>query len=576
MPCCAAFDKSRHGQHSAVMKENSPHRARFDHIMQLIQQGALNEAQTLVDKLRRLTPRDGNILNLAAWLATLRGDHSRAIALYKQVLVQHPDQPALRFNLHRAEAIIAENNQDIPAALTALHRAAVLVPQDGQVAAQIALLERQACLFTATTQPTTNLLNPAAAMVLLDDSHAQYKNACHWAQQQFSAIKPLPPRTHHNNTGCPIRLGFLSSDWHDHATAYLIAEIFELLDPQRFTPFIYNYGHQEPTAIRRRIQTACPHFHGGHGMDSAAIASRIRADAIDILIDLKGYTRGGRLDILAYRPAPLQLHWLGFPGTLGCPFIDYFIADTTVLPPSLRPDFSENILYLPNSYQCNDRKRPLPTALPRSVYGLPDHALVFASFNQTYKLHPNLLQIWAHILQQTPQSVLWLLASNITAPDHIRAFFAAHGVAPERLFFARPTTLHDHLQRYHHVDIALDTFPIGGHTTTSDALWLGVPVVTMAEQSFVSRVAASLLHATGQDSLITTTQADYQALALALARDAHRRAAIKHALTTNRHHWPLFDSENFVTLLMGRLELIWVRHQQGLPPEDSPIHEEIS
>jgi protein O-GlcNAc transferase len=565
MPCCAAFDKSRHGQHSAVMKENSAHRTKFDHIMQLIQQGALSEAQTLIDNLRRLTPRDGNILNLAAWLATLRGDHNRAIALYKQVLIQHPNQPNIRFNLHRAEAIIAENNQDIPAALTALHHAAALVPQDGQVAAQIALLERQACLFTATTQPTTNLLNPAAAMVLLDDPHAQYKNACHWAQQQFSAIKPLPPRTHHHNADTPIRLGFLSSDWHDHATAYLIAEVFELLDPQRFTPFIYNYGHQEPTAIRRRIQAACPRFHDGYGMDSATIAHHIRADAIDILIDLKGYTRGGRLDILAYRPAPLQLHWLGFPGTLGCPFIDYFIADPTVLPPNLRPDFSENILYLPDCYQCNDRKRPLPTALPRSMYGLPDHALVFASFNQTYKLHPDLLQIWANILQETPQSVLWLLASNGTAPDQIRAFFAARGIATERLFFAPPTTLHDHLQRYHHVDIALDTFPIGGHTTTSDALWLGVPVVTMAAQSFVSRVATSLLHAT-----------DYQALALTLAKDKPRRASISHALTTNRHHWPLFDSDNFVKQLMGQLELIWARHQQGLPPEDCPIHEEIS
>nr|MBP7253381.1 hypothetical protein [Alphaproteobacteria bacterium] len=434
-----------------------------------------------------------------------------------------------------------------------------------QIAAQSALIARQLCRFEPTPALGSAPLNPAAAMVLLDRPQTQYANAKLWAQQQFGSIKPLPPaQTHTDNA--PLRLGFLTSDLHEHATAYLIAEVFEILDHRRFSAFLYDYGALDDSAISRRIRAACPAGANMHGQDAPRIAARIRADAIDLLIDLKGYTRGGRLDILAYRPAPVQLHWLGFPGTLGCPFIDYFIADAVALPPSLHPAFSEKILTLPNSYQCNDRQRPLPPPLPRSAFSLPEDAMVFASFNQTYKLHPELLTLWAAILRATPNSLLWLLASNTVAPVALRAFFAAQGIAPERLHFAAPIPLEQHLQRYHAVDVALDTFPIGGHTTTSDALWLGVPVVTLAGDSFVSRVAASLLMATGQQALITDNPADYQALAITLAQDAPRRQAIRAALVNDRLSLPLFASEIFAHHLMTGLELAWKRRRDGLAP----------
>lgn len=544
---------------------NPAARARFDRIMALIQSGALAAAAAQLATARQLAPRDINLLNLAAHVATLQGDQQRAAALYQQVLKLQPDLPSVRFNLLRAQAIIAEQAGDLPAALTALRQAEKIVPQDKQVAAQSALIARQLCRFEPAPTLGNAPLNPAAAMVLLDDPQAQYANAKRWAQQQFGAIQPLPPAPPRADDA-PLRLGFLTSDLHEHATAYLIAEMFELIDRRRFTPFLYDYGAPDASAISHRIRTACPAGDNVHGQDAPSIAARIRADAVDLLIDLKGYTRGGRLDILAYRPAPVQLHWLGFPGTLGCPFIDYFIADAVSLPPALHPAFSEKILTLPNSYQCNDRQRPLPPPLPRSAFGLPEDALVCASFNQTYKLHPDLLTLWAEILRAVPSSLLWLLASNMVAPEAVRTFFAKQGIAPERLHFAAPIPLAQHLQRYHAVDIALDTFPIGGHTTTSDALWLGVPVVTLAGNSFVSRVAASLLTATGQQALVTDNPADYQALAMSLAQDAPRRQAIRTALVNDQLRLPLFASEIFAHHFMTGLELVWKRHRDGLAP----------
>ena len=548
---------------------HNPRREKFDRITRLIEAGDLEEAEQRLETLRKLAPRDLNLLNLAAYLAGLRGEAQRAAALYKQVVAQAPDQPQLRFNLHRAEAIAAEQSEDLPGAVTALQKIISLTPGDESIQAQIALLERQLCLFTLPRTWRVPI-SPAAAMVLLPEPAAQRKNAEAWAAQQFRAIAPLPTTTPRAEP-LPLRLGFLSSDFHDHATSYLTAELFTLFDRQRFEVWLYSYGRDDGSPIRRRLQREAPHFTVLQDLPPRSVADRIRTDGIDILIDLKGHTRGGRLDILAYRPAPLQLHWLGFPGTLGCPFIDYFVADPTVLPSGPAEHFSEKILYLPNSYQCNDRQKPLPPALPRSAYGLPEQGVVFASFNQSYKLHPELLTLWAEILRAVPDSVLWLLASNRWAPEKIKSYFAAAGIAPERLHFAAPTNQHDHLQRYHSVDVALDSFPIGGHTTTSDALWLGVPVVTLAGDSFVSRVAASLLGAVELPMLVAASPSYYRALAVKLAQDASQRQRIRDHLTTNRLRLPLFDSAAFAKCFMNGLDLAWARHRQGLPPANLTV-----
>lgn len=541
-------------------------RARFDQIMSLVRTGDLDEAHRLLETVRRLDPQELNFLNLAAWLAGLRGDHDRSIALYRQIVQRMPANQEARFNLLRAEAIKAEGGQDLSAALGALREALAITPHDGALQAQIALLQRQLCDFAAPAMPAQAVLSPADAIVLEPDPAIQHTIARAWAGRQFAAIRPLLPPAR-RDSGAPLRLGFLSSDFHEHATAYLIAELFALFDRRDFTVHAYSYGHDDNSAIRDRIRQSCDSFTDLRTLNARDAALRVRGDVIDVLIDLKGYTRGGRLDIAAFRPAPVQMHWLGFPGTLGCDFIDYFIADPAVLPPAQAQHFSEKIIWLPDSYQINDRQRPLPPPLSRAYYGLPDEAVIFASFNQTYKFTKELLDLWAEILRAVPSGILWLLASNSAAPDNIRAYLAGQGVEGGRVAFAAPCSLPGHLQRYHVVDVALDPFPVGGHTTTSDALWLGAPVVTLPVENFAGRVAAGLLKAVQLDELIAEDSAHYRALAVDLAQNRARRDKIRQHLTDNRMQLPLFDSAFFAKNLASGLKSAWRRYEQGMPPD---------
>lgn len=264
------------------------------------------------------------------------------------------------------------------------------------------------------------------------------------------------------------------------------------------------------------------------------------------MIDLKGYTRGGQLEILAHRPAPIQMHWLGYPGTLGTDFVDYFIADSVTVPEGSEAFFTERVIRLPHCYQINDRRRAIGNTQSRGGYGLPETGLVLASFNQTYKITPEVFALWCEIMRELPDAVLWLYRSNPHAPDNLRREAAARGLDPARLIFAHPVPLPEHLARYAHVDLALDTFPVGGHTTTSDALWAGTPVVSMKGRSFVSLVAASVLTAAGLPELATTAADDYKKLVLDLARDPCRLAELKLHLKTNRLSLPLFDTPRFV------------------------------
>lgn len=545
---------------------NSSKRAQFDQIMGLIRAGDLLTAQEIIAQARQVDPKEVNLLNLAAWVATLLGEHKRAITLYRQVLAQVPRQQEAGFNLHRVEAIQAEIEGDIPAALTSLIAAAEIAPEQTVLKSQIALLRRQLCDFASFGALDWGQVPPADAMVLTGDPVQQAQAARAWSQRQFGAIVPMLPVERRVDTG-KITLGFLSSDFHRHATAYLIAELFELLDRRDFEVRVYSYGIADESPVRQRIARNCDAFVDLSGLKPAGAAARLRADGVDIAIDLKGYTRGARLDILAYRPAPVQLHWLGFPGTLGCSFIDYLVADRVVLPPELMSQFSEKIIYLPDCYQSNDRQRPLPPPLPRAHYGLPEAEVVFSSFNQTYKLTSELLSLWAEILRAVPGSVLWLLATNKFAPDNLRAFFAAQEIDTARVLFAEPCDLTQHLQRYHTVDVALDTFHVGGHTTTSDALWMGVPVVTLPGRCFVSRVAASLLTAVKLPDLIAHDVAQYRAIATALAQNSVRRGQIKEHLTVNRLNLPAFASESFVKNFADGLKSAWARYAQGLLPE---------
>ena len=372
--------------------------------------------------------------------------------------------------------------------------------------------------------------------------------------------------------GGRIRLGYLSADFHAHATAALVSELFVLQDRSRFELFGYNIGRRDASRLGHDMAAGLDHLVDLTGLDDRDAARRIAADGIAILIDLKGFTTDSRAGILAHRPAPIQVGYLGYPGSMGTSFIDYVVADAVVAPPSARDQFDEAIVHLPHSYQPNDRRRPRAEAgARRADHGLPATGFVFCCFNANYKLTPLFFAIWTRLLRACPDSVLWLLGGDALSEAHLKAAAEAEGVAAERVVFAPKVHYAGHLARLGLADLFLDTLPVNAHTTASEALWCGVPVLTCRGTQFTGRVAASLLAAVGLPELITTSLAAYEDLALALARDPDRLGALRDRLARNRSSQPLFDTPLYVSHFEAALERMVERREAGLPPADIAV-----
>lgn len=378
---------------------------------------------------------------------------------------------------------------------------------------------------------------------------------------------PAPADRIKNGNNPKIRIGYLSSDYHEHATAYLISELFELHDKNRFEIFAYSFGIDDNSNARQRIVRACDEFIDIKNDSHVDSAAKIRSDGIDILVDLKGYTEGMRAGIPAHRPAPIQVNWLGYPGTMGTEFIDYIIADHYITPPGCESYYTEKIVRLPDCYQVNDRHRPISKSLPtRQSCGLPDDAFVFCSFNQTYKFNPPMFDIWMNLLKALPGSMLWLLDSNPFAAGNLRNEAQRRGVESERLVFAPKLPLAEHLARYALADLFLDTSPYNSHTTASDALWSGLPLITLAGDTFASRVAGSLLRNVGLEELITNSLEDYQACALNLAGDAELLNRLRLRLRDHRADAPLWDSLSFTRHIESAYQIMFERWLTGAQP----------
>ncbi len=369
-----------------------------------------------------------------------------------------------------------------------------------------------------------------------------------------------------------LRIGYLSSDFHTHATLALIMELFEHHDRTHFEIYAYSCGPDDKGSDRARVQKAVDVFRDLRQKGDTEAAKVIEADGIDILVEMKGYTQDQRLGIAALRPAPIIMHYIGYPGTIGAPFMDYFITDSVCSPPDADKDFTETLIRLPMSYQINDQKRLLPVKTHTRVeHGLPEQGIVFCDFNSPYKITPDIFALWMRLLRQVEGSVLWLYSKQKKVTENLCAEAAKHGVDPVRLIFAKHARLEEHLERYLHADLCLDTFPVCSHTTASDALWCGTPLVTMAGEAFVSRVAASLLTAVGLPELITHNLAEYEALALALARDPRRLAKLREHLETGRMHFPLFDSVATTRAIEAAYIQVAQRHREGKRPESFKV-----
>lgn len=365
-----------------------------------------------------------------------------------------------------------------------------------------------------------------------------------------------------------IRLGYLSGDFRAHAVAYQIVELFERHDRSRFEVIAYSYGDDDGSAIRRRLVAAVDEFIDIAPLPHDQAARRIRADGIDILVDLKGYTGGTRSEILVHRPTPIQVNYLGYPGTMGADFIDYIVVDPIVVPVEHQPFFTEALVHLPHCYMVNDSTRPIAKRTPhRRDHGLPARGFVFCCFNNSYKITPRIFDVWMRLLAAVPGSVLWLMKTSATIEENLTREAVARGLDPSRLVFApKLPSMADHLARHRLADLFLDTLPYNAHSTASDALWAGLPVLTCLGESFAGRVAAGLLHAVGLDGLTASSLAEYEALALRLARQPGELAALTRRLRMNRTTTPLFDTAGFATAMESALERMWDSHCRGNAP----------
>lgn len=368
-----------------------------------------------------------------------------------------------------------------------------------------------------------------------------------WAEVTFRTTAPeavgVPAKT---RAAVPsrLRIGYLSSDFQEHPAAYLMAGVLERHNRERFEIFAYSYGPQQDTPMRTRLQQACEHFLDVAWESDDAIVRRIRDDALDVLVDLKGYTLGARTSILAQRPCAIQVNWLGYPGTMGAPFMDYLITDGFIVPPGHESAYSERVLRLAHCWQCNDRSRPLPEPLAREAYGLREEDFVFCCFAQAVKITPDMFECWMRLLKRVPHGVLWLAEDNALATENLKNAAQAHGVAPGKLIFAPKVPFAQYLARYRVADLALDTFPYTSHSTASDALWAGCPLVALCGETFASRVSGSILTHAGLTDLVTHTLEHYEALACSFATDRALSSALRTRVAEAKAS-PLFDADSF-------------------------------
>ena len=393
------------------------------------------------------------------------------------------------------------------------------------------------------------------------------KAAQTWVQAMHPERHQLPPiadRPRHER----IRVGYFSADFFEHATSYLVAELLESHDRTAFEVSAFSFGPDTRDAMRARVAAAVDRFVDVRGQADEEVALLARRLGIDVAVDLKGLTEDSRTGIFAHRAAPIQVNFLGYPGTMGAPFIDYLVADATVVPEDHAGRYAERIVHLPGSYQPNDAKRRIAErAFTREEMGLPPDGFVFCCFNNNYKIVPATFDAWMRVLARVGGSVLWLLEDNARAAENLRAETARRGVDPRRLVFAKRLPIAEHLARHRLADLFLDTLPYNAHTTASDALWAGLPVLTCLGTTFAGRVAASLLRATGLPELVTGTMGEYEALAIELATDRDRLARIRRRLAENRPSAPLFDARRYARHLEAAYARMVELHLAGLPPE---------
>ena len=539
--------------------------------------GRADEALAALQSLSPQAPRDA-IYHVSVAVSLQRlSQHQAAVPAFLAALALKMDDALTHFRLGMSLKELGLKAEAAECVRTAL--ALGLGSSELSARALLLFLEREACRWSeaeaelATLRAAVQAARPDAAVetgafvhaVLVDDAMEQRKVATLYARHLAARTLPLPSRPAVAHAG-RLRIGYFSADFHQHATSQLAVQMLEAHDRARFEVTLFSAGPDDGTALRQRMRGACEHFVELRGMNMPQMAVAIRAREIDILVDAKGATHGSVMQVMCHRPAPVQATWLGFPGTSGVDGIDYLIGDAVVSPLEHAAHFSEKIAQLPLCYQPNDSRRALPQPQSRAAVGLPEQALVLCGFHQSYKISREVFALWCRLLQARPDAVLWLLRWNANVQTALTAAAAAQGIAPSRLVFAPLLPAEQHLSRLATADVFLDAWPCNAHTTASEALWVGVPPVTLIGETFAQRVAASLLHASGLPELVCRDGAHYGRTVLELAASPERRAALRERLVAQRGG-PLFDGVRFAREIEALYERMWARAVAGQAPE---------
>ncbi len=530
-------------------------------------------AEALADYERAIALRPGFAeahLNRGNALAELRRS-DEALASYQKAIALAPDFADAYDNMANIYFHLGRYEQ----AAAAYDKGLALQPEDSEARSMRFSAKMHLCDWSGFEAERDRLLlaierdeaaNPFVALAVSSSVEDHLRCAKKFSQARFPAAAPLWRGEIYRHDR--IRLAYVSGDFREHPIAYLTAGMFERHDRSRFEVTAVSFGPEQERGIRQRLQGAFEHFVDVRTNSDEEIAALLREREIDIAVDLVGFLENARTNVFASRAAPIQVNYIGFPGTLGADYYDYVIADATIVPPEHVAFYAEKVAWLPDTYLPTDATRAIaePTP-PRGALGLPESGFVFCAFNLSYKINPAMFDIWMRLLREVEGSVLWLREYNTIASRNLRAEAERRGIAPERLIFApRAPLAADHLARQRQADLFLDTLPYNAHTTATEALWVGLPVLTCLGSSFAGRVAGSLNRAVGMPELVTTSLAEYEALALKIAKDPVLGAGLKQKLAGNRQTHPLFDTARFTRHIEAAYAAMWRAYRDGRPP----------
>lgn len=565
-----AADTARESAHPRDSRAPAPSRTQFvDRVgRDLVDQGKLDEAAAHYRSALAREPDDAILTNSLGRVLMSLDKIDDAIGQFIRAVALKPDFARAYLNL--GNALTCRGH--FRTAIAALKKSLALKPDYLDARAQLAYFKAHVCDWSDDGLEPPRIvatfrrqLRPMLPFILLMlPSTPADQLACARQVAERAAARAIPRYSH-----CPraskgkIRLGYFSADFREHPMGRLMVEMIERHDRSRFEVVGYSFGPDDGSALRNRLRAAFDVFVDLRVLDNAQATEQIRANHTDILIDQTGYTGYSRTNLLAARPAPIQVNFPGYPGTLGADVVDYIIADSFVAPMEQQPFYSERIVHLPHFYLPHDTRRTLAKKTPtRAECGLPEKGVVFCCFNNTYKITPEFFEVWMRLLREVPSSVLWLLEANSFVRENLQREATLRGVASDRLIFAPMLSYHDHLVRYRLADLFLDTLPYCAHTTASDALWLGLPVLTCAGSTFAGRVGASLVRAAGLGELATTSLEEYGELAFRLARAPDLLVGLRERLLANRSEQPFFDMARFtrdVETAYETMSDIWCR-----------------